>query len=191
MDDQKLIDLIARCALRDQQALKYLYDEVAGYLNFTAHRILHCEEASNEVLQESFIQIWQNAGSYRPHISKPMTWMSSIVRYRAIDKLNSEQRIKSHVLEGEQAEQQMETAASSSDPLAETEHCSLSRHIRHCMALLSDNIRMSIELAYFNGDSREEIAEKLNTNSNTVKSWLRRGGARLKTCLEEDFRVEV
>jgi RNA polymerase sigma-70 factor (ECF subfamily) len=188
MDDNKLIDLIARCAIRDEKALKELYSQIAGYLNYTAYRILRCKDASNEVLQESFFQIWQNAGSYRPHLSKPMTWMNSIVRYRAIDKLNVENRIKSHLTDGDS--ELLESVADTKNPESEAQSCSLSNHIAHCMSTLSDNIRKSIELAYFNGDSRDDIAIKLNANTSTVKSWLHRGCARLKACLEEN-RVQL
>lgn len=53
-----------------------------------------------------------------------------------------------------------------------------------CMDTLSQDIRATVRLAYLYGYSREEIAEKLVTNSNTVKSWLRRGAERLKQCLQ-------
>ena len=80
--DDELIALIARCAIRDQTALKDLFDRLGPYLNSVALRIVRSEDASNDVLQGSLIQIWQNASSYRPHLSKPLTWLTSIVRYQ-------------------------------------------------------------------------------------------------------------
>ena len=53
-----------------------------------------------------------------------------------------------------------------------------------CLDSLSTSIKESVELAYLHGYSRDEIAERMNTNSNTVKSWLHRGAQRLKQCLE-------
>jgi len=78
--DDELIALIGRCALRDQLALKSLYDRVSPFLNGVAYRILGSDDLSNDVLQEAFIQIWNNASSYRVDKAKPMTWMCSIVR---------------------------------------------------------------------------------------------------------------
>ena len=91
-NDQELIDLLARCQMKDQRAIKVLYDRLAPHLNGVAYRIVQSDELSNEVLQEAFVQIWQNAGSYEFKRSKPLTWITSIVRYRAIDKLQQEQR---------------------------------------------------------------------------------------------------
>jgi RNA polymerase sigma-70 factor (ECF subfamily) len=93
MQDQDiLVDLIARCALRDQRALKQLYEKVSPYLNRVAYNIMKSDDLANDVLQEAFVQIWHNAGDYRPDKAKPLTWLTSITRYRALDRLAKEQR---------------------------------------------------------------------------------------------------
>ena len=178
--DDELINLIARCALRDQTALKTLFDRVSPYLNAIAWRILKSKELSNEVLQEAFLQIWNNAASYRPHLAKPLTWMASIARYRALDRLEKETRRNSNT----RAIEDEEDFPGGDEP----EHClgasQLRFHLHRCLATLGDNIKRSIELAYLQGYSREEIAQTLSTNTNTVKSWLHRGAERLRLCLE-------
>ncbi|WP_317932243.1 RNA polymerase sigma factor [Halioxenophilus sp. WMMB6] len=65
MDNDELMDLLARCTLRDQKALERLYQKTAAYLNGVAYRILGSSDASNDVLQEAFVQIWENAASYQ------------------------------------------------------------------------------------------------------------------------------
>ena len=90
--NEDLINLIARCSIKDQRAFKQLFEQVGSYLNAVAFRIVKSEALSNEVLQEAFIQIWNNASSYRPDIAKPLTWMTSIVRYRALDILEKEKK---------------------------------------------------------------------------------------------------
>jgi RNA polymerase sigma-70 factor (ECF subfamily) len=179
--DDELINLIARCALRDQAALKRLFEQVGPYLNALAWRILKSRELSNEVLQEAFLQIWNNAASYRPHLARPLTWMASIARYRALDRLALETRIKDKFVahHGE-----IEDLPGGDEPEQTVGASQLRFHLHQCLTTLGDNIKRSIELAYLYGYSREEIAQQFATNTNTVKSWLHRGAERLKLCLE-------
>ena len=176
---QQLFELLSRCALREQQALRALYDKVGGYLRGIAIRIVKNEECANEVVQEAFIQIWENASTYRPHLASPLTWMVSILRYRALDRLTEIRKQQRVECSDELAEH--EDAMTPEISMATTQH---NRHIVKCMEGLNDTMRQSIQLAYLEGYSRDEIAQKLNTNSNTVKSWLRRAAERLKQCLE-------
>jgi len=179
--DDELINLIARCALRDQVALKRLFEQVGPYLNALAWRILKSRELSNEVLQEAFLQIWNNAASYRPHLARPLTWMASIARYRALDRLALETRIKDKFVAHHE---DMEDLPGGDEPEQTVGASQLRFHLHQCLSTLGDNIKRSIELAYLYGYSREEIAQQFATNTNTVKSWLHRGAERLKLCLE-------
>jgi RNA polymerase sigma-70 factor, ECF subfamily len=179
--DNLLINLIARCALRDQAALKQLFERASPYLHVVAWRILRSKELSNDVLQEAFIQIWNNAASYRPHLSKPLTWMASIARYRALDRLEVEKRINTTF---SMNISDIEESPGGSEPDADFGISQLRFHLHQCLTTLGDKIKRSIELAYLFGYSREEIADQLSTNTNTVKSWLHRGAERLKLCLE-------
>ena len=185
LSDEQLVNLIARCALRDQAALQQLFAQVGPYLNALTWRILKSRELSNEVLQEAFLQIWNNAASYRPQLAKPLTWMASIARYRALDRLAAEQRhsarFDDRAANGEDA---FEHIPGGSEPDQQLGRHQLRFHLHQCLTTLGDNIKRSIELAYLYGYSREEIAAQFNTNTNTVKSWLHRGALRLKLCLE-------
>jgi RNA polymerase sigma-70 factor (ECF subfamily) len=80
-------DLMARCALRDAQAFAQLYRHTAGKLYAVALRILRREDWAEEVLQESFVNVWNHVGDYTAQKSAPMTWMTAIVRNRALDWL--------------------------------------------------------------------------------------------------------
>lgn len=191
MDEEQMTQLLARCAQGEQYALKLLYDASAAYLNSVAYRILRSQEVSNEVLQEGFLQIWQNANHYRPNEAKPLTWMTSIVRYRALDRLTAERRRQKLFVADDEHNSLLNAAVAHDTPEMLAERCGVSRQIGQCMDTLSDNIRKSIELAYYQGFSREEIAGSLNANTNTVKSWLKRGGERLKNCLEGLIEVQV
>lgn len=185
-NDEELLSLLARCAIRDQSALKTLYERVGPYLNAVAFRIVRQDEIANEVLQEAFLQIWQNAASYRPHLAKPLTWMTSILRYRALDRLDKEKRLNARFVLTTQQEifdsiENIQSCTAAEEDIARQQ---MDSDLTGCLALLNEKISQSIKLAYIHGYSREELAEKFATNVNTVKSWLRRGSERLKECLE-------
>lgn len=180
--DQELAALLARCALRDQRALKALYDRLAPFLNGVAFRILHSDDLCNEVLQEAFVQIWQKADTYREDKAKPLTWMTSIVRYRAIDKLQMEKRHQHH-LAGAHESDELEQLESTVAPDQEYEQQQTQTHIQECLAHMNERVKTCIELAYLRGYSREELAERFDTKVNTVKSWLHRGSEKLRQCL--------
>ncbi len=181
-DEEKLASLLARCTLRDQQALKGLYEAVGSYLNAVAYRILRQDDAANDALQEAFIQIWENAHQYQAHKAKPLTWMTSIVRYRALDRLTKEKRIHAKVTTDEIA--YVNAPDTTPTPEEQTSSGQNQRHIHECLAQLNQKIGECIHLAYIHGYSREELAQRFDANVNTVKSWLKRGSERLKLCLE-------
>ena len=144
---------------------------------------MRSEDIANDVLQEAFLQVWQNAAAYRPDLAKPLTWITSIVRYRALDRLEREQ--KHHKNRENNGDHQLfDEIASVNSPENETLTHQLQSQIHSCLQVLDKQVRKSIELAYLDGYSREEIALRLQTNANTVKSWLRRGAERLRLCLE-------
>ncbi|WP_395338871.1 RNA polymerase sigma factor [Ningiella sp. W23] len=177
---EKLEDLLARCALKDQVAFAKLYKEVASKLNGIAYRILNSVETSNEVLQEAFVQIWNNAGEYRSDKAEPMTWMASIVRYRAYDRIKFEKRR----IEGSQFKADLENFDSiESTQTSGVLMCEIDQELDRCLSVLDANQHRSILMAYYLGFSREEISGHFNRPVNTIKSWLRRGTERLKECL--------
>jgi RNA polymerase sigma-70 factor (ECF subfamily) len=180
--DDELIALIAHSALKDELAFKALYDRVAAYLNGVALRIVKSPEASNDVLQEAFIQIWQNASSYRPHLAKPLTWMTSIVRYRALDRLDKDKRLSNREVEGDSW---LAEIAAEQNPEREVNHSQHLTHLLACMEQLTAKAKQAMTLAYVYGYSRVEIARELDTNTSTVKSWLRRGADKLRQCLRK------
>ncbi|HMU67673.1 MAG TPA: sigma-70 family RNA polymerase sigma factor, partial [Cellvibrionaceae bacterium] len=145
--------------------------------------IVRSEDASNDVLQEAFIQIWQNASSYRPHLSKPLTWLTSIVRYRALDRFAQDKSLREK-FDPNISEEEFCAIADDNCPVRDASADQMRNQLAHCLDSLSTSIKQSVELAYIHGYSRDEIAGQMNTNSNTVKSWLHRGAQRLKQCLE-------
>ncbi|ROQ21495.1 RNA polymerase ECF family sigma subunit [Marinimicrobium koreense] len=183
-NDDTLVALIGRCAINDQRALKELFERLGGYLNTVAYRIVGSEALSQEVLQDAFVQIWQNAARYRPDIARPVTWITSIVRYRALDALRREQKHLAHRSQPERDNDPLESVAAVGDLEQGVQQSEIRRFLTQCFASLNERMQNAIALAYLEGWSREELAQHFATNTNTIKSWLHRGAERLRRCLE-------
>ncbi|MAR89309.1 MAG: RNA polymerase subunit sigma-24 [Pseudomonadales bacterium] len=175
--------LLARIALKDQQALQQLYEKVAARLNGVAMRILRDADLSNDALQEAMLQIWHNAGEYRRSQSEPMTWMTSLIRYRTLDKLKAEQREQKRRDQYEAVESLLGESNEAS-PVAGLLQGEMDQHLRGCLDALDTMNRNAILMAYYYGYSREDIAIHVAQPVNTIKSWLKRGLTRLAKCLD-------
>jgi RNA polymerase sigma-70 factor (ECF subfamily) len=176
---ETLAALLERVAKEDAAALRDLYDAAAPKLFGLALRILTKHEWAEEVLQDSFVNIWRFAGDYRRGLSAPMTWMSAIVRNRALDHLR---RVNTQETEWSEA---LDDLVATGDPDPETlSAVSLqARLLDGCMQQLEPAQRQAVALAYLRDQSHSEIAETLTVPLGTVKSWIRRGLAKLKSCL--------
>lgn len=186
MDTDLLAKLLSRCAMKDQKALEELYKLSAAYLNAVAYKIVRSKEISNEVLQDAFVQIWDNAASFSLAQSQPLTWMCSIVRYRAIDKMRREQRHMNRV-GGDNEEDILLDTPGGEKPQDALEKIELSDRTEACLSQMNEKFSKSIKLAYIYGYSRTELVEIMGANLNTVKSWLHRGSIKLKECLQKEY----
>ena len=86
-DADQLRQLLAQCSLGDRRAFETLYRSVGPRLHGVALRFMGRPDLAEEVLQESFVRIWNNASRYEAHLSAPLTWMINITRNQAIDQL--------------------------------------------------------------------------------------------------------
>ncbi|PKH89221.1 RNA polymerase sigma factor [Colwellia sp. Bg11-28] len=177
-NNNKLIELIARCSLKDDKSMKELYQLTSHYLNQVAYNILRSQEFSDDVLQDGFLQIWKNASTYRPDKSRALTWMTSIIRYRALDKLALERR---HYIQRDPS-MDLENISSFAYNVSH-EDFEPNSNLSNCLEKLNEDKRRCIKLAYIYGYSRDELASAFNTNTNTVKSWLLRSARLLKKCM--------
>ena len=179
-----LAALLERVAGEDAAALRGLYELTSSKLFGLALRILVKREWAEEVLQDSFINIWRFAGDYRRGLSAPMTWMAAIVRNRALDHLR---RVNSAEIEWSETLDDL-LPAGGPDP---SDSALLSQHAKQlalCMQGLDPNQRQAVSLAYLRDQSHSEVALSLKVPLGTVKSWIRRGLEKLKTCLAEARR---
>lgn len=172
--------LIAATARGDQQALAGLYAATSAKLFGVALRILRRHDWAEDVLQEAFVRVWHRAGDYRPDKGSPMAWLATIVRNRSIDRLRADR--------GEAALDELPERAAWADPANNPEDLAIAsadaRDLAHCLAEMRDEQRNCIVLAYRDGYTHDELACRLERPLGTIKSWIRRGLAQLKECLE-------
>jgi RNA polymerase sigma-70 factor (ECF subfamily) len=177
-DTDQLRQLLAQCSLGDRRAFETLYRSVGPRLHGVALRFMGRPDLAEEVLQESFVRIWNNASRYESHLSAPMTWMINITRHLAIDQLRKH---RDRPLTDFEQEALVDENPSAHDLLNSAREATA---LNRCLETLEGMQRRSITVAYFQGLSCSELAEHLAAPLGSVKSWIRRGMERLRRCLE-------
>jgi len=174
-------ELLSRCADGDQAALEELYHACSSKLYATCLFLLKNKALAEDVLQDSFVKIWSRAGSYNSDKGSAMTWMTSVVRHRALDVL------RSNVNQLEQGSEAVASAGNvddGQDPLLLADISASTAAILRCMEQLKEEQRQCIVLAYYFGYSHDELSINLAKPLGTVKAWIRRGIKRIRECLE-------
>lgn len=181
-----LAALLARIAAEDAAALRTLYELTSAKLFGVALRILVRREWAEEALQESFVNIWRYAGDYREALAAPLTWMAAIVRNRALDCLRRQRSVSSDgsaaTVEWNDALDEV-LAGDERDPAESALLSEQAKQLAICLSRLEASQRQAVSLAYLRDQSHSEIAQQLAVPLGTVKSWVRRGLEKLKTCM--------
>jgi len=152
-------------AKHDAKAFRDLYQMSSAKLFSYILRILQNRELAEEVLQESFISIWNNAASYQSSLASPMTWMTTIVRNRAFDLLRKLNNGQQHTVsyDTDQFENELWQAMENPDPgparALELSQDAIS--LARCMVKLQGLHRQAMSLAYFHDLSHSEVAEQM------------------------------
>jgi RNA polymerase sigma-70 factor (ECF subfamily) len=175
--------LMQEITQRRQQALKELYSRYARSLRALIGSVVHEESEADDVLQESFLQIWREAHHYSPKAGKPLGWVITIARRRAIDRVrrrDSYRRAKQR-FEDETKPQTQPVRTSATN--REVSQSDLRQFLGRQMKTLPKVQREAVELAYFRGLSQREIAATTNTPLGTVKTRLQLGLRKLSQCI--------
>jgi RNA polymerase sigma-70 factor, ECF subfamily len=171
--------LIRQAAHRDREAFSQLYDQFSSLVYTFAMRMLRVPHDAEDLLQEVFVQIWHQADRYSEDRGSPEAWIMNITRSRAIDKLRSKRRMeKSFVLTDDPARAESPANVESSAVESETKLT-----VNSALASLPEVQRRVLELAYFDGLSQTEIADRLKEPLGTVKTRMRSGMQRLRDML--------
>lgn len=174
-DDLALLQATAR---GDERAFEILYDRFSRPIFGMALRILRSRAEAEEILQESFWQVWKQAGRFQQTLGSPFTWVVTIARRKAIDRLRANSRHLQRIHEA--------MTASATDDLGEpngldnAEAGDTVTAVRNAFGKLRPEERRAIELAFFDGLTHTEIAAALGVPEGTVKARIRRGMAKLQ-----------
>ncbi|NJO40486.1 MAG: sigma-70 family RNA polymerase sigma factor [Cyanobacteria bacterium CRU_2_1] len=176
-------DLDLYLALRDGQvnALGRLYDRYARLVYGLAFKILGNSEEAEDVTQEIFLTLW-NRDTYNPSRGSLSSFLTTMTRSRAIDKLRS-RGSRLRFLQRWQGVMKNETAPAT--PLEQASMGERSQLIREALSRLPSNERQVLEIAYYEGLSQSEIAKRLNIPLGTVKTRSRQGLLKLRQTLQD------
>ena len=180
----RLTALMARVALGDQDAFARLYQESSAHLYGVAVRILKDGAAAEEVLQEAFVNVWHHAGSYEAAKSQPMTWLAAIVRNRCLDQLRRRELDTVTMTADDDDGKEFDLPSGDPTPVEMLLAGADAQSVRACVDALDAGQKQAIALAFYQGLSHAELADHLRQPLGTVKSWVRRGLERLKSCLD-------
>ena len=177
MDRAGIEDLIARVSLGDREAFSRLYEATSAKLMGVTLRVLKDRAPAEDALHDTYVKVWRSAGSYVSNGYSPMTWLITIARNTAIDRLRATRSTDG-------IENYAETlAAGGPGP----EGCVIAKsdaeQLIACLDELPQARGDAIRSVYLEGISYAECAERLGIPLNTVRTWLRRGLASLRECM--------
>ena len=175
-DAATLERLLAEAARRDAAAFQRLYEATAPKLLGAILRIIGNRGIAEEVLQEAYVKVWQNAGKYAPEAGKPMVWLHAVARNCAIDRIRTERIARASGPDDESLLARL--AAPGTLDIGAREA------LRACLSGLDEEAQRCVVLAYCSGYSREELAERFDKPVGTIKTLLYRSLKALRACLE-------
>jgi RNA polymerase sigma-70 factor (ECF subfamily) len=163
-------DVVVRLQRREPQALADLYDRYGGMIYRLVLRIVRDTGIAEDLVQETFLRAWNRAGAFDSERGAVGPWLLAIARNRALDYLRAKSRHGANILELNETEHPARFVDFPADALS----FDLARQVKRALEQLSAEQRATIELAYFEGLSQSEIAERMDKPLGTVKTWMRR-----------------
>ena len=174
------VQLISRVAASDEHALRSLYERHASRMYAITCRLLGNREEAEEIVQESFLDIWKRASTFEPGAGSATGWIFTIARNRAVDRLRA-RATRRRTLEAVQGEAPVPSVT----PERQTESMEAREGVARALAELSPEQRTVIEMAYFDGLSQSEIATRTGSPIGTVKGRTRAALEKLATLTKE------
>lgn len=169
--------MISRVAQGDRAAFLELYDATSAKLYGVCLRVLNDRADAEDVLQDVFVKIWRNAGRYAANGLSPMTWLITVARNAAIDKV----RARRAAFDDMDAATALPDAAPG--PEASAIAASEAKRITACLDELEADRADAVRGAYLDGLTYQELARRHDVPLNTMRTWLRRSLQKLRECL--------
>jgi RNA polymerase sigma-70 factor (ECF subfamily) len=171
-----LNDLLGLVAEGNQKAFGELYDQLSGRVLGLVRRLLKDHAQSEEVTQEIFLEVWQNAQRYDPSKGSATTWILTMAHRRAVDRIRSSQSTRDRDTRIGLRDMETEYDSVSESVEITVEH----ERVGKALQRLTELQRQAVTLAYYGGYSHSEVAEMLKVPIGTVKTRLRDGMIRLR-----------
>ena len=175
--------LLRRMAAGDEQALGLLYDRWNAVVHGVVSRMLRQPDDVEDVVEEAFWQAWRQASRFDPTRGAVQTWLLTIARSRALDRVRSLRRRREDPLEGEDGQVVTQQMAEG-DPGLDAEASERRTIVVAALADLPQEQREALELGYFGGLSQTEIAERTGQPLGTVKTRMRLALQKLRSQLQ-------
>jgi len=163
--------LVARIRSGEPQAMSELYDRYSKIVYGVALRVLQDAAAAEDVLQDVFLQLWRNPDAFDASRGSLAAWLAVITRHRSIDRLR-QRRPETDIEEC--------VITSGPDLRDETERALMVEKVRGALADMNPDQRAALELAFFEGLTHSEIAEKTGEPLGTIKTRIRTGLQQLR-----------
>lgn len=177
--------LVRAVAGGSREAVAELYDRFAPMLLGLARRVVQDPGDAEEVVQEAFVHLWNRAGGYDPSRSSVATWLALVTRSRAIDRVRNRGVVeRTHMA----AERESGGAHASAEGAARVLDAERRRRVRAELASLPDEQRQVLELAFYDGLTQREIAERTGIPLGTVKTRTLLAMKKLRTALRDEIR---
>lgn len=169
--------MIGRIAIGDRLAFSSLYDATSAKLFGICLRVLNNRAEAEDALQEIFVKIWRNAGKYQVNGLSPMSWLITIARNHAIDRLRSRRAA------GGSMDEVAALADAAPGPEALAIASSEAGRIADCLGKLEPDRSDAVRRAYLEGETYNDLAVRYGVPLNTIRTWLRRSLLKLRECL--------
>lgn len=173
-----LTALLRATSTGDPQAFEALYDRTSAKLYGICLRLLGDEAEAQDVLQDTYVRVWQKAHSFDAGKASPITWLAIVARNKAIDRLRQKKPASDEIGAAEEVADQGPSA------IEVIERAQDSDRLAGCLDELEERSREVIRAAFLDGATYPELAERKGVPLGTMKSWIRRGLQRLRGCLE-------
>ena len=177
MTREEIESLIGSIALGDRKAFQSLYDATSAKLLGVCLRILRDRAAAEDAMQDTFIKVWKNADRFAVNGYSPMTWLITIARNTAIDRLRATKQ------NADIADFTDTIAAAGPTAEGRVIAAAEARRVSACFNELDPDRSAAIKGAYLDGLAYKDLAEKHGVPLNTMRTWLRRGLIALRECL--------
>jgi RNA polymerase sigma-70 factor (ECF subfamily) len=182
-------DLVSRAARGDEQAIGTLYDRYGGVLYAVAYRVVGQRADAEDVVIEAFAQAWRDATRFEATRGSVAGWLTMIARSRALDVVRARSR-RDRITASAAADHPQRSPAMGewrADPSDSYDHAERRHQVQAALQALSPPQRQAIELAFFEGLSQSEIAERLKEPLGTIKTRVRLGMQKLRDSLGPFF----